>query len=93
MIISGSVRGSGRQKIGAFANLAAYYLMDIPVAIVLVFVFHIGGKGLWIGIIVALIMQALCLAILTIYTDWEKEVNNASDRVHSTKAAISDELS
>ncbi|XP_062078602.1 protein DETOXIFICATION 16-like isoform X1 [Humulus lupulus] len=92
-ILSGSVRGSGRQKIGAFANLAAYYLVGIPVAIVLAFVFHIGGKGLWMGIIVALIMQALCLAILTIYTDWEKEVNNASDRVHSTKAAISDELS
>ncbi|XP_062078610.1 protein DETOXIFICATION 16-like isoform X2 [Humulus lupulus] len=92
-VLSGSVRGSGRQKIGAFANLAAYYLVGIPVAIVLAFVFHLGGKGLWMGIIVALIVQALCLAILTICTDWEKEVNNASNRVHSTKAAISDELS
>ncbi|KAM6579528.1 hypothetical protein CsatA_003302 [Cannabis sativa] len=92
-VLSGSVRGSGRQKIGAFANLAAYYLMGIPVALLLAFVFHIGGKGLWIGIIVALIMQALSLAILTICTDWEKEVNNASDRVHGTKVVISDELS
>ncbi|XP_060972889.1 protein DETOXIFICATION 16-like isoform X2 [Cannabis sativa] len=74
-VLSGSVRGSGRQKIGAFANLAAYYLMGIPVALLLAFVFHIGGKGLWIGIIVALIMQALCLALITICTDWEKEVN------------------
>ncbi|KAF4359745.1 hypothetical protein F8388_008307 [Cannabis sativa] len=92
-VLSGSVRGSGRQKIGAFANLAAYYLMGIPVALLLAFVFHIGGKGLWIGIIVALIMQALSLAILTICTDWEKEVNNASDRVHGTKVAINNELS
>ncbi|KAF4359744.1 hypothetical protein F8388_008306 [Cannabis sativa] len=92
-VLSGSVRGSGRQKIGAFANLAAYYLMGIPVALLLAFVFHIGGKGLWIGIIVALIMQALCLALITICTDWEKEVNNASDRVHGTKVAINDELS
>ncbi|KAM6579527.1 hypothetical protein CsatA_003301 [Cannabis sativa] len=92
-VLSGSVRGLGMQKIGAYVNLAAYYVMGIPIAIVLAFVFHIGGKGLWIGIIVALIMQALCLALITICTDWEKEVNNASDRVHGTKIAISDELS
>ncbi|KAL5549064.1 hypothetical protein UlMin_004295 [Ulmus minor] len=87
-ILSGIVRGCGRQKIGAFVNIAAYYLVGIPIAIVLAFFFHIGGKGLWVGIIVALFMQALFLAIITIYTNWEKEVKKAYDRVYSREDAI-----
>ena len=42
--IAGTIRGSGRQKIGAIANLAAYYLMGFPTAILLAFSYHIGGK-------------------------------------------------
>ncbi|XP_024025616.1 protein DETOXIFICATION 16 [Morus notabilis] len=87
-ILSGSIRGSGRQKIGAFVNLAAYYIIGIPSAILLAFVYHIGGKGLWMGIVVALVMQVLFLAVLTNTTDWEKEVKKASERVHGPKIAI-----
>ncbi|XP_004296419.1 PREDICTED: MATE efflux family protein 6-like [Fragaria vesca subsp. vesca] len=58
--------------------------MGIPTAVVLAFVFHIGGKGLWMGIIVALFVQALSLAIIILFTDWEKEVKKASDRVHNS---------
>ncbi|PRQ37515.1 hypothetical protein RchiOBHm_Chr4g0403421 [Rosa chinensis] len=49
--------------------------MGIPTSILLAFVFHIGGKGLWMGIIVALFVQALFLGIIILFTDWEKEVN------------------
>ncbi|KAM5553958.1 protein DETOXIFICATION 16-like [Rosa sericea] len=83
-VLSGIIRGSGQQKIGAYVNLGAYYLMGIPAAILLAFVFHIGGKGLWMGIIVALFVQALSLAIIILSTDWEKEVKKASDRVYNT---------
>jgi Na+-driven multidrug efflux pump len=41
---SGIAAGCGWQKIGAFVNLGAYYLMGIPTAILLAFVYHIGGK-------------------------------------------------
>ncbi|KAH1075615.1 hypothetical protein J1N35_027943 [Gossypium stocksii] len=40
--LSGIVRGCGWQKIGAYINLGSYYLVGIPLAIVLAFVFHIG---------------------------------------------------
>ncbi|BBN67956.1 MATE efflux family protein [Prunus dulcis] len=80
-VLSGVIRGSGQQKIGAYVNLGAYYLIGIPTAVLLAFVQHIGGKGLWIGIIMALFVQALSLAIIVICTDWEKEVKKASDSV------------
>ncbi|XP_043695206.1 protein DETOXIFICATION 16-like isoform X2 [Telopea speciosissima] len=44
-VLSGTARGCGWQKIGAFINLGAYYLVGIPSAILLAFVLHIGGKA------------------------------------------------
>ncbi|KAK2996315.1 hypothetical protein RJ639_026621, partial [Escallonia herrerae] len=39
-----TARGCGWQKIGAFVNLAAYYFVGLPAAIILTFLFHFGGK-------------------------------------------------
>ncbi|KAK3005678.1 hypothetical protein RJ639_016542 [Escallonia herrerae] len=43
-VLSGTARGCGWQKIGAFVNLAAYYFVGLPAAIILTFLFHFGGK-------------------------------------------------
>ncbi|MED6136437.1 Protein DETOXIFICATION 16 [Stylosanthes scabra] len=80
-VLSGIVRGCGWQKIGAFINLGSYYLVGIPSAIVLAFVLHIGAKGLWLGIICALAVQALGLVIITVRTDWEREATKATERL------------
>ncbi|KAK1420896.1 hypothetical protein QVD17_22857 [Tagetes erecta] len=83
-VLSGAVRGSGRQKIGAVVNLGAYYLIGIPLAILFAFVLHMGGKGLWLGIIAALLAQALFLFILTLSTNWEKAAKKANERVYDS---------
>ncbi|CAA6661254.1 unnamed protein product [Spirodela intermedia] len=36
-VLSGTIRGSGRQKIGALINLGAYYIVGIPSAVLLAF--------------------------------------------------------
>ncbi|KAI4376260.1 hypothetical protein MLD38_014045 [Melastoma candidum] len=83
-VLSGTARGCGWQNIGAFINLGAYYLVGIPVAVLLAFHFQLSGKGLWSGIIVALILQASLLAVLTVRTNWDLEAKKASDRVTSS---------
>ncbi|XP_057446971.1 protein DETOXIFICATION 16-like isoform X1 [Lotus japonicus] len=83
-VLSGTARGCGLQKIGAFINLGSYYLVGIPLAMVLAFVLHIGGKGLWLGIICALIVQVFSLMIITLRIDWEKEAKKATDRVYDS---------
>ncbi|KAK7314616.1 hypothetical protein VNO77_33143 [Canavalia gladiata] len=85
-VLSGTARGCGWQKIGAFVNLGSYYIVGIPSAIVFAFVLHIGGKGLWLGIICALVVQVCSLMIITIRTDWEKEATKATDRVYNSVA-------
>ncbi|XP_006359543.1 protein DETOXIFICATION 16-like [Solanum tuberosum] len=80
-VLSGTARGCGWQKTGALVNLGAYYLFGIPAGVILAFVYHLGGKGLWLGITLALFAQALLLLIVTLRTNWEKEAKKAADRV------------
>ncbi|KAK3037523.1 hypothetical protein RJ639_030331, partial [Escallonia herrerae] len=83
-VLSGTARGCGWQKIGAFVNLAAYYFGGLPAAIILTFLFHFGGKGLCTGIIAGSGFQALLLLAITMRTDWIQEAEKARYRVHAS---------
>ena len=67
-------RGCGWQHVGAYINLGAFYLCGIPVAAILGFVVKLRGKGLWIGVQFGSFVQTLLLSLVTISTDWEKQV-------------------
>ncbi|CAD5316893.1 unnamed protein product [Arabidopsis thaliana] len=79
--LSGVARGSGRQDIGAYVNLAAYYLFGIPTAILLAFGFKMRGRGLWIGITVGSCVQAVLLGLIVILTNWKQQARKARERV------------
>ncbi|CAK9185605.1 unnamed protein product [Ilex paraguariensis] len=87
-VLSGSVRGCGKQKIGAFINLGSYYLVGIPCAILFGFVLHIGGKGLWLGIICALFVQVVSLLTITIRTNWELEAKMAQENASNSAIPV-----
>ncbi|KAK4362031.1 hypothetical protein RND71_017272 [Anisodus tanguticus] len=87
-VLSGAVRGFGWQKIGAIINLGSYYLVGIPSAVLMAFVLHVGGKGLWLGIICALLVQALSLLFITLRTNWEQEARKAQERVEETTLPV-----
>ncbi|KAK3121886.1 hypothetical protein QOZ80_8BG0662380 [Eleusine coracana subsp. coracana] len=83
-VLSGVVRGCGRQQVGARINLASYYMVAIPVGYTSAFVFHLGGTGLWFGLLCGLVVQTLLLGSITLYTNWNDEVLKAKDRVHGS---------
>ncbi|KAH7658566.1 multidrug resistance protein MATE family protein [Dioscorea alata] len=87
-VLAGTARGCGWQNIGALVNLGAYYIFGIPSAVLLAFVFKIGGKGLWMGIISGLFVQLVSYSTITICTDWEKEAKKARERVYSSTLPI-----
>ena len=76
--ILGIARGSGWQHIGAYVNLGAFYLVGMPVAIVLGFVVHLRAKGLWIGIVIGSIVQSTILSLITAFTDWKMQVPSSN---------------
>ncbi|POO03296.1 Multi antimicrobial extrusion protein [Trema orientale] len=49
--LSGIARGYGLQKLGAFANLGAYYFVGIPTGAALGFQLDMRGKCLWIRVL------------------------------------------
>ncbi|GLT60378.1 hypothetical protein SLA2020_331460 [Shorea laevis] len=87
-VLSGIVRGSGLQKIAAYINLGSFYFVGIPSAILLAFILHIGGRGLWLGIISALIVQVSSLLIILIRTNWEQEAKKALERVYNSTVPV-----
>ncbi|XAR52475.1 hypothetical protein NMG60_11020583 [Bertholletia excelsa] len=73
-VLSGAARGCGWQKLCAFINLGAYYFVAIPCALLFAFVLHIGGMGLWMGIICGLLVQVIALVTINLCTSWDHEV-------------------
>ncbi|XP_044957999.1 protein DETOXIFICATION 16-like [Hordeum vulgare subsp. vulgare] len=82
--LSGVLTGSGKQNIGAAVNLGAFYLLGIPMAVMLAFVFHLNGMGLWLGIVSGSFTKLVLLMFITWCIDWQKEALKAQDRVLSS---------
>ncbi|OQU80064.1 hypothetical protein SORBI_3007G074300 [Sorghum bicolor] len=87
--LSGVLTGCGKQKIGAITNLGAFYLAGIPMAVLLAFVFHMNGMGLWLGMVVCgSLTKVLLFASVAWFIDWNKEAVKAKDRVFSSSLPV-----
>ncbi|XP_048543249.1 protein DETOXIFICATION 16-like [Triticum urartu] len=86
--LSGVLTGCGKQKIGATVNLGAFYLAGIPMAVLLAFVFHLNGMGLWLGIVCGSLIKVLLFASVTWTIDWSMEATKAKDRVFGSSLPV-----
>ncbi|CAL1356668.1 unnamed protein product [Linum trigynum] len=81
-VLSGVALGAGWQSIVAYINIACYYLVGIPVGVVLGYVFGMQVKGVWIGMLFGTFIQTIILVVITYRTDWDKQVVLARNRVN-----------
>ncbi|KAM3328514.1 protein DETOXIFICATION 12 [Capsicum galapagoense] len=88
--LSGVARGCGWQHIGAYVNLASFYLCGIPIAASLAFWLHLRGEGLWIGILCGAVMQTILLSVITCCTNWKKQAAMARERLHADENSSTD---
>ncbi|KAE8790884.1 Protein TRANSPARENT TESTA 12 [Hordeum vulgare] len=79
-VLSGVAVGCGWQQFVAYVNIGCYYIVGVPLGIVLGFVFNLGG--IWGGMIGGTTMQTAILLWVTIRTDWSKEVEEAHKRLN-----------
>ncbi|KAL8142034.1 hypothetical protein V2J09_015066 [Rumex salicifolius] len=89
--LCGIARGSGWQHMAVIVVLGAFYLVGIPTAIWMAFWLKMGGKGLWIGILVGALIQTLVLAVATGFTDWEKQATMARERLFPEESQNEDQ--
>ncbi|XP_020261499.1 protein DETOXIFICATION 40-like [Asparagus officinalis] len=80
-VLSGVAVGCGWQSFVAYVNVGCYYVVGVPVGILLGFTFDLGAKGIWSGMIGGTFIQTLILLWVTIRTDWNKEVEAAQQRL------------
>ncbi|KAF9623474.1 hypothetical protein IFM89_003058 [Coptis chinensis] len=92
-VLSGIARGTGWQHMGAYVNLGSFYLAGIPLAVLLGFRLHFGGKGLWIGIVIGSAIQSSLLAFITCSTNWQKQALKAKERIFEGRPSIENEAS
>ncbi|KAG0568985.1 hypothetical protein KC19_6G056800 [Ceratodon purpureus] len=86
-VLSGVARGCGWQAFGAAANLGAYYVVGLPAAVVLAFVYDLKGRGLWVGLILGVTTAALTLLFMACATNWQQQAEEALLRVYSSATA------
>ncbi|CAI9116208.1 OLC1v1017300C1 [Oldenlandia corymbosa var. corymbosa] len=80
-VLSGVAIGSGWQSIVAYVNLGCYYLIGVPLGLVMDWVYDFGVQGIWCSMIFGgTAIQTGLLAIITIRRDWEKEAKQAIAR-------------
>uniref|UniRef100_A0A3Q2KK18 Multidrug and toxin extrusion protein n=1 Tax=Equus caballus TaxID=9796 RepID=A0A3Q2KK18_HORSE len=77
----GILRGSGNQKIGAIVNAIGYYVVGLPIGIALMFAARLGVVGLWLGIIICAVSQAVCFLGFVARLNWKKACQQA--QVHA----------
>lgn len=73
----------GKQKIGSYINLVAYYVIGLPISFVLAFGCGLELVGLWTGVGISLLCIAVLETIMISFTDWDQVVHEAKERMHS----------
>ncbi|GMY28806.1 protein DETOXIFICATION 27-like [Fagus crenata] len=86
-VLSGVAVGSGWQAIVAFVNIGSYYIVGVPLGVLLGWLLGFGIRGIWTGMISGTVVQTLILAIITLRCEWEQEAQKA--QILITKEAAS----
>lgn len=69
---AGILRGQGRQYIGSWVNLVAYYIIALPLSLFAAFVWHWELLGLWTGVSLALFLLAAAEIYIVLHTNWKE---------------------
>lgn len=77
---NGILRGLGRQEIGGYVGLFAYYLVGMPISFGTGFGAGWGLYGLWVGPAVALGVVSVIESVFIYRTSWERAVEQAKVR-------------
>ncbi|EEF31431.1 multidrug resistance pump, putative [Ricinus communis] len=80
-VFTGGAVGAGRQGTVAYINICSYYLIGVPIGVVLGYVAHWQIKGIWIGMVIGVVIQVLVLGYITFTTNWHEQVKKASERL------------
>ncbi|KAG0171790.1 hypothetical protein DFQ28_006422 [Apophysomyces sp. BC1034] len=80
-VCGGIVRGLGRQKIAAYINVIAYYVIALPFGLLLTFKARWELTGLWIGLTTALFLASAGELLFLLMVDWYYEAKRTLESI------------
>ncbi|XP_045797683.1 protein DETOXIFICATION 34-like [Trifolium pratense] len=80
-VLSGVAVGGGWQGLVAYINLFCYYIMGLPLGFYLGYKGGYRVQGIWVGMICGTVLQTAILIYIICKTNWNKEVEQASERM------------
>ncbi|KAL2549907.1 MATE efflux family protein [Forsythia ovata] len=86
----GILVGSARPKMGCQINFVSFYLIGLPVAVLLAFKFKMGFKGLWFGLAAAQISCTCMMVCTLVCTDWTQQASRAKKLTQETEGSKND---
>jgi MATE family multidrug resistance protein len=85
-VISGILRGAGKQAVGAITNICSFYIVGLPVAAIFCFKTDFGVPGLLMGMSIAACLQDVIVTTY-IFRDpekvFERVAEESADEVNS----------
>ncbi|ERN17620.1 protein DETOXIFICATION 33 [Amborella trichopoda] len=82
-VLSGVAVGAGWQVMVAFISLGCYYLLGLPIGVLLGFKFNLGVKGFWLGMVVGSLLQTVILTLIIFRANWGREASRADERIRT----------
>jgi MATE family multidrug resistance protein len=86
-----AIRGCGLQKLGSVINIIGYYIIGVPLGMLLTFHFDFGLFGIWVGLTAGLCFVSTLQVILLFRMDWEEQAVAAFKRVGGYEAIEQEE--
>ncbi|XP_057836593.1 protein DETOXIFICATION 33-like [Cryptomeria japonica] len=80
-VLSGVAVGGGWQGLIAYVNVGCYYVIGLPLGLLMGYKFDLGAKGIWTGMICGTALQTVILLLITYFTNWNREAAQAEDRI------------
>lgn len=91
-VAGGILRAQGKQLTGAALNSSAYYIIGIPMGMLLAFKYGMGLLGIWVGLTTSLVYCAVLGTWLALRTDWDYQVEKVYKRLASESETDKDKI-
>jgi MATE family multidrug resistance protein len=87
VVLSGCIRGAGKQALGSLVNLGSFWCFGLPLSALLALHLGWGAPGLWWGMAVTSSVQAAVLGGVTCCMDWQGEAVRSKRLVRSQSSS------
>ncbi|XP_004684622.1 PREDICTED: multidrug and toxin extrusion protein 2 [Condylura cristata] len=83
-VYGGVLRGTGKQIFGALVNAVMYYVVALPLGIVLTFVVRMRIIGLWLGMLACVLLAVVAFTVFMVRINWKLAAEEVSESAAQT---------